>query len=978
LPCNVKHGKILPGFIRRERPKNAIIFLESAVSRSKEGNKMSAIKFLFYSRTLQFLSLSLILVVLLPQLLLAQTDWVVFYEEDFEDGVAEGWNISSDCSIEDDNGNNILSCDSFCWSQYSEGRAWKNYSFEAKIKLIQDNTTLLFRDNPQRVYRINIGTRHLDLKKEINDGLGPHDLQHASISFDYQTWHTIKILGIDNNIKIYVDGLLKIDYTDTDAVLNGTIGIETFGQSHFDDFIVMGEPPLPAGVRWHKTGGPHGGLGYDVRIDPTDPNIIYVTDTFAGVCKSTDGGKNWGEINNGISVRTGASQDQIPIFCLTIDPSNPEVLWAGTLRIKGVFKSTDGGESWEMKTQGITTEGFEENAVLTFRDFAIHPYSSDIVFVAGEIEDNIDGQTKSFGVIYKSTDGGDHWRKVLEANNLFRPIDIDPENPNVVYAATGIFDRASPGLEGAFKSTDGGETWFKINNGVNNKVIGFLDRDPSNSKTLYAAAGREPPWGGPELGRIYKTNNSGNSWFEVLRKNWPFTAVVVAPTNSNIVYAGKEMEVFKSTDGGRTWQNMGFNCPGYYSGIPIGMAVDPTDPNIVYLNSYDGGVYKSTNGAESWFPASKGYTGAKIFDLSLHPNDPLTIYAVGRCGTFKSNDGGENWIGLNNTALKGIALQQSVTVDPQNPSIMYSGSSFDGNIYKSFDGGNSWIELFDFVEIDPGTLSNSPEFPTTVMSYRIQAIEVSETNPNIIYVGIIHDWIANDIYMHSEGFPDYGVFKSIDGGSNWIQINNGIPNGYRHIYDLAIHPTDPDIAYAAVRNIGIYKTTDGGNTWQEKNNGLISVYISTITIDPENPETIYAGTINGSGVLKSINGGDTWDPSNTGMTLVCPRSLLAIGGAVKGISFEKPVFFNAKSGYPEWPWSTVSDIVVDTSNSQIVYASDLMFGVYRSDDGATNWVRINEGLSMREVSSLAISDDGKILYAGTQGGGVFSLVLGGN
>jgi len=105
---------------------------------------------------------------------------------------------------------------------------------------------------------------------------------------------------------------------------------------------------------------------------------------------------------------------------------------------------------------------------------------------------------------------------------------------------------------------------------------------------------------------------------------------------------------------------------------------------------------------------------------------------------------------------------------------------------------------------------------------------------------------------------------------------------------------------------------------------------------------------------------------------------MPIGGAVKGISLEKPKFFSAKSSYPEWPWSTVSDIVVDPSNSQVVYASDLMFGIYRSDDAGANWVRINDGLSMREVSSLAISDDGKILYAGTHGGGVFRLVLGGN
>lgn len=936
---------------------------------------MFALNRIIHLRILKVLGICLLVITFLSPPALAQTDWILFFQEDFEGRVADRWKLRSCWTIENDNGNNVLTGEEFCWAQYKQGRNWTNYSFEAKIKLIQNSEILMFRHNPESRYGIHVGTSHLTLGKEINDGLGPHILQNVSISFDYQTWHTIKIQGIDDNIKIYVDGLLKIDYTDTDPVLYGTIGLETFGRGHFDDFIVMGVPPPvpPPGFTWTKTGGPHGGLGYDVRIDPTNPDIIYVTDTFAGVCKSTDGGENWREINNGISVRAGASKDQIPIFCLTIDPSNPDILWAGTLRVKGVFKSTDGGEHWEKKTEGITIEGYSENAVLTFRDFAIDKYDSDVVFVAGEIEDDFEGEWKSVGVIYKSTDGGDHWRKVLEADNLFRPIDIDPDNPNIVYAATGIFDRASPGLEGAFKSKDGGETWFKINRGLSNKVIGFLDRDPSNSKTLYAAAGREPPWRGPEKGGIYKTSDGGNNWIEVLHWHWPMTAVVVAPSDSNTIYAAKEMEVFKSTDGGEIWQNLGFNCPGYHSGIPIGMAVDPNDPNIVYLNSYDGGVYKSIDGAESWFPASKGYTGATIYDLSLHPNDPLTVYAVGRCGTFKSKDGGENWIGLNKTALHATALQQSVTVDPQNPSVVYSGNRCSGTIYKSFDGGNNWIELHDFVPDTP-SIPSSPELALT-NGYWVQAIEISKSNPNIVYVGTISDWLVKNIYASSEELPDYGVFKSIDGGTNWVQINNGILDGYRHIYDLAVHPTDPDIVYAAVPNIGIYKTTDGGNTWQEKNNGLISVWISTITIDPNNPETVYAGTINGSGVLKSNNGGETWDPTNKGMTLVCPSSLLPIGGAVKGISLEKPKFFNVKSSYYQWPWSTVSDIVVDPSNSLIVYVSDLMFGIYRSDDAGANWVRINDGLSMREVSSLAISDDGKILYAGTHGGGVFRLVL---
>ena len=924
---------------------------------------MFAINKITRSRTSQFLGLGLLLIALLPQLLWPQTNWLLFYQEDFEDGVAEGWNLGSDWSIENDDGNNVLSGEGVCWSQYIEGRHWKNYSYEVKIKLIQDTANLYFRDNPERRYIIGIGTNSLILAKEMNDGLPPHSLQNASISFNYQTWHTIKIQGFNDNIKIYADNLLTIDYTDTDPVLNGTIGLETFSHSHFDDLIVRGESPLPPGVSWQKTSGPYGGLGYDVRIDHTNPDIIYVTDTFAGVLKSNDGGKNWREINNGITVRTGASGDQIPIFCLTIDPSNHDILWAGTLRIKGVFKSTDGGENWEIKTEGITTEGFSENAALTFRDFAVDPNNSDIVFVSGEIEDTFDGETKSVGVIYKSADGGNHWRKVLEADNLFRPIDIDPNNPNVIYAATGIFDRASPGLEGAFKSTDGGETWFKINNGINKLVLGFLDRDPSNSMTLFAVSGREPRWGEVK-GTIYKTLDGGNNWTEVFSRDWPMTTVVVSPSDSNTVYAGGEGVTWRSNDGGNNWQNLGFNCPGYLMGIPIGMAVDHFDHDIVYMNSYDGGVFKSIDGGNSWVPACKGIVCAYVNDLVIDCQNPNIIYTVAQTGTFKSDDGGERWIGINYGPLSEIALQKSISVDPTNPEIVYCGNQCSGILYKSIDGGYNWNMIVDFVPIDP--------------AYQVRVIEISKSHPEIIYVGIINADLVNDIYADGQNFDDYGIFKSSNNGISWSEANTGISDGYRQIFDIAVHPSNPDIVYAAVRNSGIYKTTNGGDIWLEKNNGLTSLYICTITIDPNHPDTIYAGTINGSGVFKSTNGGETWSSTSDGMTLVCPSNLLPIGRSLQGISLEKPKFFNSTASYPEWPWSTVTDIIVDPSNSQVVYTGDLKFGVYRSTDGGANWVQINEGLSMRAVSSLAISDDGHVLYAGTHGGGVFRLVLGGN
>ena len=129
-----------------------------------------------------------------------------------------------------------------------------------------------------------------------------------------------------------------------------------------------------------RTGGPLGGLGYDVRMHPDNPEIMYVTDAFAGVFKSTDGGMTWFPSNEGITTRTGTSGDSIPIFCLTINPHNPDEIWVGTQNVRGIFKSENGGATWQEKTRGIV-----EHEGITFRGITIDPNNPDTMFAAAEI-----------------------------------------------------------------------------------------------------------------------------------------------------------------------------------------------------------------------------------------------------------------------------------------------------------------------------------------------------------------------------------------------------------------------------------------------------------------------------------------------------------------------------------------------------------------------------------------------------------------
>jgi len=202
--------------------------------------------------------------------------------------------------------------------------------------------------------------------------------------------------------------------------------------------------PQPEDQIWQRLGGPIGGLGYDIRMRPDNPDIMFVTDAWAGVHRSTDGGKTWQPANQGITGRQGESGDAIPVFCLTIDPNDNDIVWAGLQTLGKVYRSEDGGGTWQERSGGIP-----EGEGLSFRGISVEPGNSDVVYAAGEISswnwagNRLPGTAfdRTKGVLYKSVDGGLHWKAIWRGDNLARYIWIHPTNPQVLYLSTGIFDR---------------------------------------------------------------------------------------------------------------------------------------------------------------------------------------------------------------------------------------------------------------------------------------------------------------------------------------------------------------------------------------------------------------------------------------------------------------------------------------------------------------------------------------------------------
>ena len=241
----------------------------------------------------------------------------------------------------------------------------------------------------------------------------------------------------------------------------------------------------------------------------------------AGVFMSTDGGQTWFPSNEGITTRTGESGDAIPVFCLTIDPHDFNIIWIGTQNVRGIFKSVDGGRTWVKMDNGVI-----ENEGITFRGITIDPHASDIVYAAAEISSWVwagEGRNgREFdmtqGVVYKTTDGGQNWAPIWRGDSLARYVWVDPRDPNVLYVSTGIFDREAansapdsriPGGEGILKSTDGGETWTQVNNGLDNLYVGSLFMHPQDPDILLAGTGNNQYF---DQAGVYLSTNGGASW----------------------------------------------------------------------------------------------------------------------------------------------------------------------------------------------------------------------------------------------------------------------------------------------------------------------------------------------------------------------------------------------------------------------------------------------------------------------------------
>jgi len=705
-------------------------------------------------------------------------------------------------------------------------------------------------------------------------------------------------------------------------------------------------PPAYESEPWVKLGGPPGGIGYDIRMRPDNPDIMFVTDVAAGVHKSVDGGKTWFQANAGIPAdATGG----VTIFCLTIDPHNYDTIWAGTYLSGHLYRSTDNGATWEARESGITHEG------RSWRGITVDPNDPDVVYIAGEVSswmfDGEGGQT--LGEVYKSTDAGVTWNLIWTGDNLARYVWVDPRNSDRLYVSTGIFDRDPANSDkdagvwggvGILRSDDGGNSWEVLDerNGLDGIIVPSLFMHPENPDTLIAAA--TGPFGGPflETSGVYVTYDGGETWKQILQNlKGGMEAVEIAESNPNVWYAAGNVEetgavIWRSDNTGASWQQYPIRTEHRVAGFPIDLQVDPRDPYRIFDNNYGGGNFLSENGGETWVDASRGYTGVSILGIGVAPWDSNVVFA----SDFRSNDGGDTWI---NSGGDGAAIVFAPSEEgDDSPHIVAAGWE---TMMHSHDRCESWefTMMLDIgVEVEAGRI---PEGATPM-----RAFAFAPSDPQVVYAGFANQGCFGDVPWNCP-IPSPRFSRSTDGGYSWEPVEGTPFEGYG-ILALDVHPQNPQRIYAATA-VGLYLSEDGGDNWRhldalreatrplprghEPSPGETFI-IYDVLIDPFEPQVIYAATLEYA-VWRSTDGGESWEQTAAGMD----------------------------------PNQQMFALLADPNQPGVIYASTSLSGVFVTIDGADTWRKLGGGLDFFNMKDMALSEDGSVLYVGTGGRGVYRL-----
>jgi photosystem II stability/assembly factor-like uncharacterized protein len=667
-----------------------------------------------------------------------------------------------------------------------------------------------------------------------------------------------------------------------------------------------------AALRWRMIGPFRGGRTVAAIGIPGKQNVFYMAANNGGVWKSTDYGRVWRPIFD--------DQPTGSIGALAVAPSNPDILYVGSgeglqrpdlSTGDGIYRSADGGKTW---THLGLRDGQQIPAI------SVDPRDPNRLFVA--VLGHPYGPNTERGV-YRSTDGGQTWQRVLykDENTGATEVVFDPQNPETLYAVLwagrqapwevgGSWDGPGSGL---YKSTDGGATWQPLTNGFPTRYgrigIGIA---PGDSRRLYALVDA------PQGGGLYLSDDAGASWRfvngeeRIWGRGSDFAEVRVHPRNPDVIFVANT-STYRSTDAGKSFTAI--------KGAPGGddyhrIWINPENPDIILLG-LDQGATLSVNGGDTWSSWYNQPT-AQFYHVVTDNRFPYWVYGgqqeSGSAGVASRGDYGavthRDWITI------GVEEYGYVAPDPLDPDIIYGGkvTRFDRRtgdvqdvspeairtgkyrfvrtlpvifspidkhalyfganvVFKTRDGGNSWKI------ISPDLTRESYTVPPNVGIYRDLDPEKGK------HRGVIYSLAPSprDANLLWAGTDDGLIHLTRDGGQTWSNVTPAALTPWSKVAMLDAGHFGAETAYAAINRFRlddlrphIYRTHDSGKTWQEIVRGIPgNEVVNSVREDPERPGLLYCGTERA--VYVSLDDGEAWHSLRLNMPATSIRDLVVHG-----------------------------------------------------------------------------------------------------
>ncbi|PPK85904.1 sortilin (neurotensin receptor 3) [Neolewinella xylanilytica] len=682
-------------------------------------------------------------------------------------------------------------------------------------------------------------------------------------------------------------------------------------------------------LKYRNIGPFRGGRSVTATGVAGDPLTYYMGTTGGGVWKTTDAGQHWKNISDGY-FGTGS------VGAVAVSRSNPRVVYVGmgehaprgvmTSHGDGVYKSTDGGKSW--RHLGL------ENTQHISR-VLVHPDNPDLVYVAAQGQ--LYGGNEERGV-YRSTDGGESWEKLLFVNDLTGAVELslNRSNPRELYAAMWHHQRlpwqvvsGGPG-SGLYKSIDGGDTWEEMTDGLPEEMGKMaVAVAQSNTDKVYALIESDS---NADKGGLFVSEDAGASWTRVSDDNrltqraWYYTEVFVDPTNENVVYV-LSADALRSIDGGKTWEEISGTHGDYHD-----LWINPNNPrNLCIAN--DGGAAISFDYGESWSTQDNMPTG-QFYRINVDNQYPYRIYGGQQDNTsvaIASMSPGSSGIARQDWSPSAGGESAFLAFDPDNPRYVLGGSYL------------GTIEVLD----------NEAKASTNIMAAPIQYLGREARDMKYRF-----NWNAPIIRSRHEPNTFYHasqiLLRTRDMGKSWEEVS-------------------PDLTRNQDDKLG-----PGGGPYTNEAVGAENYgTISYVTDSPHEAGVIWVGTDDGK-VQLTRNGGDSWEdvtPEGQGETLV---NAIDVSPHDPGTAFiattrykfndHRPRLLKTTNSGKAWteitgdlPAGAYTRVVrQDTEREDLLFAGTEA-GLFASFDGGEHWQRFNLNLPVTPITDLLVAHDDLIV-----------------